>query len=104
MEKREHVEQLQIKINSRESRVRECRNEFRHFNKQFKRATNIKLGIAVLTDDVRSELARLWKAEQLRKAKRTRIRNKARFAKIYSRSPRSCLVRNDQELYVVPKR
>jgi hypothetical protein len=83
VEKQEHGKQQQTKTNRREARIREYRNELRHFNKQFKRTTEVeKFGIAVLTYNVRSELARLRRKDQrLRKAKSTRTRTRGRFVK-----------------------
>lgn len=39
------------------------------------------MGIAVLTDDVRSELARLGRTDRIRKMKKGRTKDRARFLK-----------------------
>lgn len=44
--------------NRKETRIRECRGVQRQLNKQFKMASEEKMGIAMLNDDVKSELAR----------------------------------------------
>ena len=57
--------------NRRETRIKKCREELRQLNKQFKRSSEVeKMGIAVLTDDIRSELGRLRRAERSRKLKK----------------------------------
>lgn len=67
--------------NRKETRIRECRGVQRQLNKQFKMASEEKMGIAVLTDDVRSELARLKRADRIRKMKRERAKDRIRFVK-----------------------
>lgn len=49
---------------------------------QFKRASDkVRMRISVLTEDVRSELARLRPAERTRRMKRWKIRDGAHFVK-----------------------
>lgn len=67
--------------NRKETRIRKCRGVQRQLNKQFKMASEEKMGIAVLTDDVRSELARLKRADRIRKMKRERAKDRIRFVK-----------------------
>lgn len=67
--------------NRKETRIRKCRGVQRQLNKQFKMASEEKMGIAVLTDDVRSELARLKRANRIRKMKRERAKDRIRFVK-----------------------
>ena len=68
--------------NRRERRIRKCRQELNKLNKQFRKANEMeKAGIAILTDDIRSELSKLRRAERLRQKRKHKEKNRAQFIK-----------------------
>ena len=65
--------------NRRERRIRECRQELKNLNKQFRKAHEMeKAEIAILTDDIRSELSAKRRAERPRQ-KKHKEKNRAQF-------------------------
>ncbi|VDI43606.1 Hypothetical predicted protein [Mytilus galloprovincialis] len=68
--------------NRREQKIKQLRKELKDLNRRFKKSNEIeKLGIACITDNVREELRRTRRAEQLKNSNKKKAKNRANFIK-----------------------
>ncbi|XP_063436214.1 uncharacterized protein LOC134717649 [Mytilus trossulus] len=82
VEERKERSNIKQTPNRREQKIKQLRKELKDLNRRYKKSNEIeKLGIACITDNVREELRRTRRAEQLKNSNKKKAKNRANFIK-----------------------